>query len=32
MERLSEFLKLKLEWPKMFNTEFLSKVDQSLVA
>lgn len=31
MERLSEFLKLKLDWPKMFNSEMLAKVDSSLV-
>jgi len=32
MERLSDFLKLKLEWSKMFNTELLAKVDPTLVA
>jgi hypothetical protein len=32
MERLSEHLKVKVDWPKMFDTEFLRKVDPTLVA
>jgi sulfonate transport system substrate-binding protein len=32
MERLSEFLKLKLDWPKMFDTQILTKVSSSLVS
>lgn len=32
MERLSEFLKLKLDWSKNFDTELLKKVDPTLVA
>jgi ABC-type nitrate/sulfonate/bicarbonate transport system substrate-binding protein len=32
MERLSEFLKLKLDWDKMFDTQSLKSVDASLLS
>jgi ABC-type nitrate/sulfonate/bicarbonate transport system substrate-binding protein len=32
MERLGDFLKLKIDWPKMFDTRILKKVDPSLAA
>lgn len=32
MERLAEFMKLKLDWPKMFDTRILTKVNPSLVS
>jgi sulfonate transport system substrate-binding protein len=32
MERLAQFLKLRIDWPKMFDTQILTKVNPSLVS